>query len=39
MPRENITDDLLKAWEKELSKKTRETGIKFEIKSLEEFIK
>ena len=39
MPKENITDDLLKTWEKELSKKTRETGIKFEIKSLEDFIK
>ena len=39
MPRENITDDLLKTWEKELSKKTRETGIKFEIRALEDFIK
>ncbi len=39
MPKENITDDLLKTWQKELSKKTRETGIKFEIKSLEDFIK
>ena len=39
MPRENITDDLLKTWQKELSKKTRETGIKFEIRALEDFIK
>ena len=39
MPKENITDDLLKTWEKELSKKTRETGIKFEIRALEDFIK
>ena len=39
MPKENITDDLLKTWQKELSKKTRETKIKFEIKSLEDFIK
>ena len=39
MPKENITDDLLKTWQKELSKKTRETVIKFEIKSSENFIK
>ena len=39
MPKENITDDLLKTWQKEHSKKTRDTGIKFEIKSLEDFIK
>ncbi len=39
MPKENITDDLLKTWQEELTKKTRETGIKFEIKSLEDFIK
>ena len=39
MSKENITDDLLKAWEKELSKKTRETGIKFEIRALEDFVK
>ena len=39
MPKENITNDLLTFWQKELSKKTRETGIKFEIKSLEDFIK
>ncbi len=38
MPKENITDHLLKTWQKELSKKTRETGIKFEIRALEEFI-
>ena len=31
--------DLLTFWQKELSKKTRKTGIKFEIKSLEDFIK
>jgi len=39
MPKENITDDLLKTWEKELSKKTGETGIKFEIRTLEDFVK
>ena len=39
MPKENITDDLLKTWQKELSKKTRKTGIRFKIKSLEDFIK
>ena len=39
MSGENITDELLKTWQKELIKKTRETGIKFEIKSLEDFIK
>ena len=39
MPKENITDDLLKTWQKELSKKTSETGITFDIKSLEDFIK
>lgn len=39
MPKENITDDLLKTWEKELTKKSGETGIKFEIRSLENFIK
>jgi len=40
MPKENITDNLLKTWQKELSKKTRETEIKFEIRALalEEFI-
>ena len=40
MPKENITDDLLKTWQKELSKKTRKTGIRFEIRALalEEFI-
>ena len=39
MPRENITDDLLKTWQKELTKKSGETGIKFEIRALEDFIK
>ena len=39
MPKENISEDLLKTWEKELSKKTRETRIKFEIRALEDFIK
>ena len=40
MSGENITDDLLKTWQKELSKKTRKTGIRFEIRALvlEEFI-
>ena len=37
MSGENITN-LLTFWQKELSKKTRETGIKFEIRALEEFI-
>ena len=35
MPKENITDHLLKTWQKELSKKTRKTGIRFEIRALE----
>ena len=39
MPKENITDDLLKTWKKELTKKSGQTGIKFEIRSLENFIK
>ena len=39
MPKENKTNDLLTFWQKELSKKTRETGIKFEIRALEDFIK
>lgn len=39
MSKENITNDLLKAWEKELSKITKDTNIKFEIRALEDFIK
>ena len=38
MSGENITNDLLTFWQKELSKKTRETRVKFEIRALEEFI-
>ena len=37
MSGKNITN-LLTFWQKELSKKTRETEIKFEIRALEEFI-
>ena len=39
MFKENITNDLLTFWQKELSKKTRKTGIRFEIRALEDFIK
>ena len=38
IPKENISKDLLDNWNKELSKITKDTNIKFEIKSLEEFI-
>jgi len=38
MSGENITN-LLTFWQKELSKKTRETRVKFKIRTLEEFIK
>ena len=39
MPKENISEDLLNKWNKELSKITKDTNIEFEIRSLEEFIK
>ena len=39
MPKENKTNDLLTFQQKELSKKSGETGIKFEIRALENFVK
>ena len=38
MSGENIMN-LLTFWQKERSKKTRKTGIRFEIRALEDFIK
>ena len=38
MSGKNITN-LLTFWQKELSKKTRKTEIRFEIRALEDFIK
>ena len=37
-PKENISDEILDSWMSKLSIMTRETGIEFDIKTLNEFI-
>lgn len=39
MPKDNLTNDLFDTWHKELLNVTNATGIKFEIRKLEDFLK